>query len=170
MDWEAWWTWEACAVRLIAGAEDPTRALAALRLVVEDVRTWRPGEGALGDRIQRSFDRVSLEAAVPTPAVAHDGRLREVLEAIPPELRPEPSPFHASTRRAPAHIVRNFLAAHAFANWTAHLGEGLRTWLRAIEAAFALLELGYGVRDADLLLRHLADPYRLARVWSAVEA
>jgi hypothetical protein len=111
-----------------------------------------------------------LEVAVPASALAHEARLREIHEAIPPELRPESSHRHVDTRRPPAHVVRSFLAAHAFANWTAHLGEGLRTWLRAIEAAFALLELGYGVRDADLLLRHLADPYRLARVWSAVEA
>jgi hypothetical protein len=170
MDWKAWWTWEACGVRLIAGAEDPTRALAALRLVVEDVRTWRPGDGALGDRIQRAFDRVLAGADLTGPAFAHDIRLREIIEAIPPELRPESSQRHVEARQPPAHVVRNFLVAHAFANWTAHLGEGLRTWLRSVEAAFTLLELGYGVRDADLLLRHLADPYRLARVWSAVEA
>ena len=63
----------------------------------------------------------------------------------------------------------HFIAAHAFASWTAHLGEGLRTWLRSVEAAFALVELGLGVRTADLLLRHLCDPHALARTWSRAE-
>jgi hypothetical protein len=90
-----------------------------------------------------------------------------VLDAIPPELRAESGRLKADGPRPPANVVSNFLAAHAFANWTAHLGEDLLTWQRSIEAAFALVELGGGVRQADLLLRHLADPHRLARVWSA---
>jgi hypothetical protein len=61
-----------------------------------------------------------------------------------------------------------FLAAHAFANWTAHLGQGLRSWLRSVEAAYVLVN-ELGVRQTDLLLRHLADPNELARVWSRAE-
>jgi hypothetical protein len=86
--------------------------------------------------------------------------------AIPDELRP--------SRLAPARVpcddaARRFLAAHAFASWTAHLGQGLRSWWRSIDAAWALLSYGLGVRQADLLLRHLADPVELARIWSRVE-
>jgi Fe-S-cluster containining protein len=66
-------------------------------------------------------------------------------------------------------VLRHFLAAHAFANWTAHLGQGLRTWLRSIEAAHDLIVAGRDVRQADLELRHLADPHELARTWSVVE-
>jgi Fe-S-cluster containining protein len=164
MDWEAWWRFEAEAVALIARADDPAHALAVLGRVVEDVRTWRPADGRLTDRVSEAFARAPPLAP---PPLAHEARLREVLEAVPDELRPDPSPLQPSVPRPAAHVLRNFLAAHAFANWTAHLGEGLRAWLRSIEAAFALVELGYGVRQADLLLRHLADPYRLARVWSA---
>ena len=65
--------------------------------------------------------------------------------------------------------LRHFLAARAFANWTAHLGRGLRAWLRSIEAAYALVQSGHGIRQADLLLRHLADPRALADRWSAAE-
>jgi hypothetical protein len=65
--------------------------------------------------------------------------------------------------------MRGFLAAHAFANWTAHLGQGLRSWLHAVETARALLEVGLGIRQADLVLRHLSDPHALAASFSQVE-
>jgi hypothetical protein len=68
------------------------------------------------------------------------------------------------------HVARRFLAAHAFANWTMHLGKGLRTWFRSIEAAHELLKSGVDVREADLRLRHLADPNELARDWSTAES
>jgi len=64
--------------------------------------------------------------------------------------------------------LRRFLAAHAFANWTAHLGPGLRTWWRSLDAAHTLARR-YGVRHADLLLRHVGDPNELAAYWSAIE-
>ena len=168
MDWDAWWLFEAEAVALIAAADDPARALAALRRVVEDVRTWRPADGRLNGRVSDAFGRAAPEAGA-VPAFAHETRLREVLDAVPGEMRADPSQFRLDAPRPPAHVARNFLAAHAFANWTAHVGEGLRAWVRSIEAAFALVELGYGVRHADLLLRHLADPHRLARVWSQAD-
>jgi hypothetical protein len=167
MDWDAWWLFEAEAVALLAAADDSSRALTALRRVVEDVRGWRPADGPLTDRISAAFAAV-VTAASP-PAFADEARLREVIDAVPGDLRPHPPQFRFDTPRPPENVIRNFLAAHAFANWTAHLGEGLRTWLRSIEAAFALVELGCGVRQADLLLRHLADPHRLARVWSQAE-
>jgi Fe-S-cluster containining protein len=167
MDWDAWWLFEKEAVALIARADDPARALAVLGRVVEDVRTWRPEDGDLSNRVRQAFARAARDR--PAPPVAQERRLREVIEAVPDELRPDPSPLQPRVPRPAAHVLRNFLAAHAFANWTAHLGEGLRTWLRSIETAFALVALGDGVRQADLLLRHLASPYRLARVWSQVE-
>lgn len=64
--------------------------------------------------------------------------------------------------------LNRFLAAHAFGSWIAHLGGGLRTWLRSLEHALALASTA-GVRQADLRLRHLQDPWTLAEHWSAVE-
>ena len=66
-------------------------------------------------------------------------------------------------------VLRRFLASHAFANWTAHLGRGLRAWWRSVDAAHTLARR-YGVRHADLVLRHLADPNELAAYWSTSEA
>ena len=45
---------------------------------------------------------------------------------------------------------------HAFASWAIHREGGLGDWLRSIETAASLIEAGAGVRQADLLLRHLA--------------
>jgi hypothetical protein len=75
----------------------------------------------------------------------------------------------ADSEPARDSLVRRFLTAHAFANWTTHLGKGLRTWLRSIEAAHELLRSGVDVREADLRLRHLADPNELARDYSRSE-
>jgi hypothetical protein len=65
--------------------------------------------------------------------------------------------------------ARRFLACHAFANWTAHLGAGLRTWLRSLETVVFLLEEGWTIREVDEWLRHWADPRRLAAAWSLSE-
>jgi hypothetical protein len=65
--------------------------------------------------------------------------------------------------------TNRFLSCHVFANWTAHLGAGLRTWFRSIETVVFLCEEGWTMREIDLWLRHFADPRLLARVWSNAE-
>jgi hypothetical protein len=80
-----------------------------------------------------------------------------------------------------------FVAAKLFANWCWYQGQGLRTLLRALHAAVAVLRLeaarqtlAYGrtldeqqlheaFRRTDLLLIHLAAPEALARGWAAAE-
>ena len=59
-------------------------------------------------------------------------------------------------------LLKQYLSAHAFANWTAVLGRGLKAWQRSIELPYALVQCGWDVRAADLILRHLADPAQLA--------
>jgi len=169
MDWEAWWEWERRAVDTIARPDQtPQQALATLSAAVEAVRVWTPADGPLLARIDHAFMRAvgkdigNVRAEAPTYLTA----LSDARTAIPPDLRParierSDSPFPA--------VVRAFLAAHAFANWTAHLGHGLRSWLRSLEAALSLVNT-LGVRQTDLFLRHLADPNELATVWSRAEA
>jgi Fe-S-cluster containining protein len=168
MDWEAWWMWEERCVAALARSTDPAQTLAALAAVVDDVRAWGPTQGALIGRIEGAFARAGRGQSRPA-AFDHAARLRESVDAVPEGLRPQIPRIEASTARPSPSVVRNFLAAHVFANWTAHLGEGLRTWLRSIESAFALITLGYDVRGADLLLRHLTDPYQLAKTWNRAE-
>jgi hypothetical protein len=45
----------------------------------------------------------------------------------------------------------------------------LRAWVRSIEAPLALLDAGFSPGDADLLLRHLADPVALTQTWNRAE-
>ena len=97
-------------------------------------------------------------------------RVDEVTRAIPEELRRDDlSPRRGLNQRASDAVVRRLLAAHAFANWTAHLGRGLRTWLRSVEAPFVLLMSDLDVRQVDLQLRHLAEPKELAKVWNTAD-
>ena len=165
MDWDAWWEWERLAVLYLGQAMGPIdRTLSTLSAAVEDVRAWTPGDGDLTGRVRRAF-------ADPTPARSRRGPraaslVGEIVEAIPEDIRPASPTGHA----VPGDdVLHRYVAAHAFANWTAHLGQGLRSWFRSLEGVVALVESGCGIRHADLLVRHLADPNHLAAAWSRAE-
>jgi hypothetical protein len=169
MDWDAWWDIEARAVELIA-LEPPAVALGRLRLAVEAICQWAPARGPLGSRVRASFDRARIADVLPFAPSADEIRLRidEVVAATPTPVAEE----HAATLDPTAGpgaptpaVLSRYLAAHAFANWQVQLGQGLRTWLRSIEAA-SVLATDLGVRTSDLWLRHLADPGQLAKDWT----
>jgi Fe-S-cluster containining protein len=170
LDWASWWRWEAESVSLLTTGDEPAAMkLGRLREAVERVRDWRPSPRPLEPLIGRAFEtarRTRVELFNPDREEV-TRRLAEIDDAIPSDLRPEPVALDAFERgwRDPPHADR-FLAAHAFANWIAHLGEGLDAWLRSIEAAYVCLRTGMDVRQADLRLRHLANPNRLAHTWS----
>ena len=155
MDWESWWTLEALAVDLLGNsAYDADAALAALGDAVDRIEDWRPDEGSLTHRVRASLTSARPVARVPGVTVD------EVFAAIPEEVRSAtPLPSHTAVSD---RVRKRFLAAHAFANWAIHLGPGLRAWYRSIEAAHCLIAAGFDVSQADLLLRHLAEPARLA--------
>jgi Fe-S-cluster containining protein len=165
MDWDAVSVWEGRSVALITtDAASTADTFARLGAIVDDVRNWRPGEGALTTRIEAAFATDRRRDSHTPPAAE---LIADVLDAVPSDLRM--SDAAPSESRPAEHIARRFLAAHAFASWPLHMGSGLRTWLRSLEAADALLNSGYGVRGADRLLRHLADPAALARRWARAE-
>ena len=170
MDWESWWLLEAGAIALLSTQLDPDEAVVRLGVATEHVRGWIPADSPLAVRVSSAFE--AARAADP-PAVAlrtFEQVATGVLDAVPDDLRARAGTVlsrRTSTTSPHAHVA--FLAAHTFANWTAHLGEGLRTWWRSIEAAHGLLSAGLSVRDADLRLRHLADQHALARVWGQTE-
>ena len=171
MDWESWWEWERLTVELLANrAEPPGVVLARLNTAVEHARTWNPADGPLLTRIREAFDAAHHAAIDSDGVFAPDvpQRRDEILGAIPVAFRPAAATT-ARTHASPKAIAR-LLAAHAFANWTAHLGRGLRTWLRSVEAPLVLVQSGLDIRTADLWLRHLVEPKTLAGTWSRVEA
>ena len=89
--------------------------------------------------------------------------------------------------RAFAAITNRFLAAHAFASWMAYQGGDVVSGIRRLRLALAVLRaettracdvrraalseasLQEAIRQTDLLLKHLIDPQRLARLLSAID-
>lgn len=167
MDWESWWEFERIAVDAIAESPPaPAEALTRLRVMVEFVRQWTPGDGVLIARVREAFADPPKAGRPQAPQpLAPFAAL--ALDAVPDDLKPLAKTGDLLEREA--DVTRGFLAAHAFANWTAHLGAGLRSWLRTIEIAGGLIETGVGVRRADLILRHLAAPDALAEIASRAE-
>jgi hypothetical protein len=168
MDWESWWDWERLSVELLMSSDSVSAAVRGLARAVEHARPWKSADGPLLGRVREAFDRARGAVDVaPWPDDELQKRREEILAAIPTTLRPAIRSARAS---APAdRTVSRLLAAHAFANWTAHLGRGLRTWLRSVEAPLVLIQSGLDVRTVDLWLRHLVDPKPLAETWSRSE-
>ena len=162
MDWDAWWECERLAVALFNADGSAGTALASLRSAVADIQAWSPPDGPLIDRVRESFARTRAVHAF-TDSARGSRLVDAVFAAIPAEFRPARLDIGTATRE---HATRRYLAAHAFANWSVHLGDGLSAWAGSVEAAWALLDAGAGVRQADLLLRHLVDPAELARALS----
>ncbi len=155
MDWDSWWEWERLSVDLCNLGETPRQILDRLSLAIEHVRTWRPGQGELIERVHEAQVRART-VSVPGP----EG----------PGLHQFISPLETGWRAGPSGPAdRRFLVCHIFANWTAYLGQGLRTWLRSLETVVFLLEVGWTIREIDLWLRHFADPRLLAKAWSVAE-
>jgi len=169
MDWNSWWEWERLSVQLLTADEPAEKAISRLGIAVEHARAWRPNDRPLAEQVRDSFDRARQSDAPPVHwsdrELAH--RRAEMLSAMPPDMTESAVIILRASSTSGA--VSRLLAAHAFANWTAHLGRGLRTWLRSVEAPLVLIQSGMDVRTVDLWLRHLVDPKRLAEKWSEVE-
>jgi hypothetical protein len=170
MDWKAWRALEDHAVHLLCDVADTAdEGLSRLHTAVERLRQWRPGSASLPVAIDDAFGLAKSETRAYRPD--RERRVAEVLAAIPPDARDSRAISAPDTQepRASATVERRFLAAHAFANWTGYQGHGVRSWFRSIEAAFALLDAGYPVATADLLLRHLADTAALTQAWNQAD-
>ena len=170
MDWESWWLFEELCVSLLSEAPEP---LPRLGLAVEFARNWTVGNGKLSDHLRDAFiharTAVVSESHLSTSHMAD--LIADVLAAVPGEWRDvatEAVSVQATEQVADA-VHRRFLAAHAFANWAAYQGEGLRTWFRAVETAAAMLKRTGDPGQSDLVLRHLADSTELIDRWNRAE-
>jgi hypothetical protein len=121
---------------------------------------------------------------------------RRALEAVPDDLKPEPDERDLETEyhrlvlpewMAWKGPLAQFIAAKAFASWTAYQGRGVATVVRGLEAAVALVRveaarlcrdhqrrldgdlLLEAFRSADFILNHLAIGEDLAAGWSIAE-
>jgi hypothetical protein len=165
-----------------------------------DARIVRAVSPATREAIFNAIEQlpaVGVDAVVPETLDASVADYLDVLRAVPDEWRPE-----ADTRGLPESYVRHvapgwrafdaplrrYLAAKAFASWTAYQGRGFLTVVRGLETALALVRVeaarqcrdGNRPLDADLLceafrhadfaLNHLAAGDELAEGWSKIEA
>lgn len=196
MDLEAYSAWERHMVRRCADpAASPETIIATLTRDARLLRTYTPGAGSLLDAV----------AALPSglidapPVASLDESLHffaGVIDAVPDEFTPEadeqmlPEAFATyvvpewPAWRAP---VNRYLAAKAFASWTAYQGRGVLSIVCGLEAALSLVrveaarqcrdtqraldaqQLREAFRNADFLLNHLAGGEELAEGWSQAE-
>ena len=196
MDLDGYAAWESHMVgRCSNPSISPESVLATLWRDAHVLRAWRPGSQSLADAVAQ------LPAQYVDPIVLQDlcaslALFSEVMTAVPDDLRPEPdehglqqaftvfvqpawSRFHAPINR--------YIAAKAFATWTAYQGRGIATIVQGIEAAVALVRveaarqcrdarrqldqalLLEAFRAADFALNHLAVGEDLADNWSRAE-
>jgi Fe-S-cluster containining protein len=196
MDFDGYTAWERHMVERCADVQErPESVVATLTRDADLLRRWQPGRLTLSAAVwELPHDGVD---AVSDAVFASSLQLRdEVIAAVPDDLKPlsdEAGLDQAWTTyvdgawddyRAP---INRFLAAKAFASWTAYQGRGVKTIVRGLEAALALVRveaarqcrnaarpldrdlLIAAFRQADFALNHLAVGEDLAKAWSVVE-
>jgi hypothetical protein len=180
--------WERWTVGLLTDERWPLEeALAAIVEAGEAVRAWRAGGPGLDSHVVRVLTgvRSNLSTHRSLGVFADDMTSQWVgyaRDAVPRERRPGWLANPVDLRRAstPAagdtSILRRYLAARAFGSWALYQGRGLRTWVRALALASALVRAASVGEDrqptgptdmverlgaADLVLMHLVDPAAL---------
>jgi hypothetical protein len=195
--------WERVVVDILATPLAPEAALAHISAFTERVRPWTPREGELREAVERAG---SMGGRSPAgigggqdngQGASESARGYEVVRAsVPTGILTKPAPdrpdgiddrWVADAWPQFSQPLRHFLAAHAFGNWCAYHGRGLRTVVRSLAVALSVVRveaarrcaaaerpldeplLLEAMRAADLLLVHLADPKALAARLSEVE-
>jgi hypothetical protein len=197
MDLEGYSEWERHMVSRCADmTRTPESVLATLARDAAVLASWKPG----GTTLAEAVAQLPADVVEASPADGLDASLalfHEAITAVPDEFRPEPDEdglpeAFALFVQPQWHVFRaplnRYIAAKAFASWTAYQGRGVATIVRGIEAAVALVRveasrhcrntvraLDAGLmlesfRSADFILNHLAVGEDLAANWSKVEA
>ena len=197
-DVQSYTAWERHMVaRCAAEALSPEAVIATLERDARIVRTVLPVTGAAIVNAIARLPVGGVDAPVPQLLDASVALYLEVLNAVPVEWRPEADTRdlsecyrrHVAAEWTGFHTpLRRYLAAKAFASWTAYQGRGFLTIVRGLEAALALVRveavrrcrdanrpldaelLREAFRQADFALNHLASGDELADAWSKVEA
>jgi Fe-S-cluster containining protein len=197
MDLAGYSAWEFHMVgRCAEVGNSPESVLATLVRDAQLLRQWKPGEITLVDAVRglpARSERTRAAGTLDDSFTLYEG----VMRAVPDDLRP--SPDESGLDLAFADLVspvwptfdvplNRYLAAKAFASWTAYQGRGVMTIVRGLEAALAVVriesarqcrdatrvldaELLRGAfRSADFILNHLAVGEDLAEAWSAAES
>ena len=197
MDGDAYSAWERHMVaRCAAESLSPEGVRATLERDARRLRGYAAGDGPLAQAIASLGGLAAIGAGPPQTLEASLALHADVMTAVPDDLRPEPD--EARLGEVYEHAVRpewptwnaplkRYLAAKAFASWTAYQGRGVLTMVRGLDAALALVRveaarhcrdagrpldaalLKEAIRQADFMLNHLAVGEDLAANWSRVE-
>jgi hypothetical protein len=196
MDAEGYTAWERHMVAVCAAAESAESALATLARDAAVLRTWTGG----GDPLHAAVARLPPDRVPAATPLALDASLlahAEAMSCVPDDLKPEPDEdglaeayprFVREAWPSFSRVLRNYVAAKAFASWTAYQGRGVASIVRGLDAALALVRveaarqcrdadvpldadrLKEAIRQADFILNHLATGDALAEAWSSAEA
>jgi hypothetical protein len=195
MDLDGYTAWERHMVARCAPTASPESVVATLERDARALRGFTPGASSLAAAVAA----LPADVVAATPPAALDASLahhREVMAAVPDDLKPpadEEGLAEAYVRHVAPHWpawsapLTRYLAAKAFANWTAYQGRGVLSIVRGLDAALALVRveaarqcrdaarpldrplLLEAFRGADFALNHLAVGEDLAAGWSAAE-
>lgn len=195
MDFDAYSAWERHMVERCAAGATVDEVLATLRRDANLLRRFVPAAATLVEAIA-SLPASRVVALAPASLAADLEVHQQVMGAVPADLKPSPDE-HDLERAYTEHVapfwgawqlpLRRYLAAKAFANWTAYQGRGVLAIVGGLEAAIALVRveaarqcrdagraldedlLREAIRRADFALNHLAVGEDLAEAWSRAE-
>lgn len=190
--------WERHMVERCADAAfSPESVVATLMRDARIVRAVTPVSGAAIEAAIAALPAGGVSITAPHTLDGSRACFDEILTAVPEEWRPEPDDRDLDVAyrdyvlpQWPAWTapLKRYLAAKAFASWTAYQGRGFLTIVRGLEAALALVRveaarqcrdaarhldaalLQEAIRQSDFVLNHLAAGDELAERWSKVEA
>jgi hypothetical protein len=195
MDLEGYAAWERHMIARCNTEARPEAVLATLMRDARQLRTWTPGASTLAGAVA-ALPPSCLPATAAASLTASLDRQAEVMAAVPDDLRPAPDEamldeayrrYVADRWDAFRRPLNHYLAAKAFACWTAYQGRGVMSIVRGLEAALAVVRveaarqcrnqaraldrdlLLEAFRSADFTLNHLAVGEDLAAAWARAE-
>lgn len=196
MDLDGYAAWEGHMVARCADtAVAPESVLATLERDARLLRQFVADGRSLSEPIA-GLPKDLVEARPHTDLAASLAHHAAVMAAVPDDLRPEADDeglaaayveWVVPTWGEWAGPLNRYLAAKAFANWTAYQGRGVLSIVHGLDAALALVRVAAArqcrearrfldrdllleaFRAADFALNHLAVGEDLATTWSQVE-
>lgn len=202
LDWETADALERFGVdRFADRAASPEAALDRFAAICEALRTWRAADGPLLARFHALTQPAAAAADGAVAALddawawtlALDASVRACVPdgvacaSVPAGVGAAYDRWVAPVWPAMARPVSRYLAARLFGAWCWYQGQGLRSLVRSLDAALAVLrveaarqtmasgrmldrnQMREAIRQADLLGLHLASRDALAARWSAAE-
>jgi Fe-S-cluster containining protein len=196
MDLEGYSAWERHMVTRCGRVDlRPEAVLATLERDARLLRRFTPDGRSLAAPVA-ALPSTIVEAEPPPTLAGSLADHAEVMQAVPEELKP-PADGEGLEEAFAEYVAREwdawrgpldrYLAAKAFANWTAYQGRGVLSIVRGLAAALSLVRveasrqcrdaarpldralLLEAIRSADFALNHLAVGDELALRWSKAE-